>query len=129
MNEQHEYTQRGMETRDLGDVFVATQIEMWRQRINADNAQLGALVWELMQAEAQALQLRLDLGATVERADKAAIELAAVTAERDALAAQREQAIGAVPGAGNATMPDAEAWVKRQMGSTNRAEAVNDGEV
>ena len=87
MNEQ-EYTQRGMDTRDLGDVFVATQIEMWRQRINADNAQLGALVWELMQAEAQALQLRLDLGAAVQRADKAAIELAAVTAERDALAAQ-----------------------------------------
>ena len=54
MNDNTEYAQRGMETRDLGDVFVATQIEMWRQRINADNAQLGALVWELMQAEARA---------------------------------------------------------------------------
>lgn len=53
MDEQQEYAQRGMDTRDLGDVFVATQIEMWRRRINADNSQLGALVWELMQTEAK----------------------------------------------------------------------------
>lgn len=76
MSEQ-EYTQRGMDTRDLGDVFVDTQIDMWRQRIEADPEQLGALVWELMQnearakaAEARVLALQVDRSKTVKLRDE-----------------------------------------------------------
>ena len=97
-----------------------------------DGLPLGKFTFEVPESMTDVWQLRQ--------------QLAAVTAERDALAAQlalserygadqwrrgnagqepqefeewkREQdnRPGAVPGAGNATMPDADAWVKRQMG-------------